>query len=275
MSISKERVLAGIVSLSLLWGTPAAGGDNATCGEAEVLVPDGSAHETLEGFPGGGGSESAFRWYRFRVSPDRSYSIVAEDLSRGAYQMVTLTDPTTESCGGPLLSPRDTSAAEPQTVAVDGEGPVGSMRLSFKSALATDVFVGVQAILRTPAPSYTKPIRVRVEETTLFSPMFFTYSGYEAVYRLANTTHQDVSVTLKLLNDAGGTVAAATFTVGANRTGTRSTGASDLNVPDNTIGQVVITHDGPPGAVLADGFMASPLAAAVLPIKITPARQQR
>jgi hypothetical protein len=166
----------------------------------------------------------------------------------------------------------NTSAAEPQTV--DESGLVGSYRLSFKSSLATDVFFGVSAVL-VDQMVYNRPFRVRVEETTLFNPLFFTSSGFEALYRLANTTSRNVSVTLTLVSDTGDTVTAATFTVAANRSATRYTGTSDLNVPDNTIGRAIITHDGPPGAILADGYMVSTLTGAILPIRITTARQQR
>ncbi len=269
MRLWRGSGLMGLALLSLLWGTSSARADNNTsCGYAEYLVPDGSTHEDNSGGP--------YRWYRFRTSPDRSYSIVTENISSGGYLRVTLSTPISGSCDGTPLTVTDTSQAEPETLTVDRNGTrSGSERFSFKSSLPTDVYFNVQAVLSFNSGDWSRFFRVRVEETTLFNPMFHTYYGFEAVYRLVNTTNQDVSVTLKLINDAGSTVAAATFTVGANGSATRSTGASDLNVPDNTIGQGIITHDGPPGAILADGFMSSTLTGALLPIKITSARQQR
>lgn len=250
-------------------GSVPAQADNTNCSDAEFVVPDGSPHETSEGFRSSGGGFSGFRWFRFRISPDRSYAIITEDLGRGEYEKLLVSDPVTGSCGGPTLAVVDTSSAEPQTV--DGSGAVGSERRSFKSSQSTDVFFGVRAQLA--GSEYRQPFRVRVEETTLYSPLFSTFSGFEAYYQFQNTTGQNVSVTLKLVSNGGGTVAEDTFTVMANDSGpTRFTSESDLGVADDTVGHAIITHDGAPGSIHVDGFMSSSLAPVALPLKVIPAR---
>ena len=115
-------------------------------------------------------------------------------------------------------------------------------------------------------------------ETTLTSPLFTTFSGFQTFYRFNNPTNQAVSVTLKLIDDTNAVVGNTTFTVAANSTApTRNTGPTDLNLAPNTAGQAIITHDGNPGAIQVDGFSGnfSISPPSVIPIKIVAARQQR
>jgi hypothetical protein len=115
-----------------------------------------------------------------------------------------------------------------------------------------------------------------VSETTLYNPLWSTFGGFETFYRIQNTTNEDINVTLTLVNDGGTAVANTTLAVPAGATApTRNTGPSGLNVPDNQAGQAILTHDGPPGAIQADGFLGnfSVFPPVVLPIKITTARE--
>ena len=76
--------------------------------------------------------------------------------------------------------------------------------------------------------------RVRVEETTLFNPLWSTDDGLVTRYRLYNTTNEPCAVTLALRSDddqvpVGGT-STATFNLAANTSVSRHTGAGDLNL---------------------------------------------
>ncbi len=264
----RHSVLLGL-GLSLMTSAATTAQDSPCLNGYRMLVPDGT--ELSKDIVAGGW---LYGWYGFRIKPDRSYSFVVAPYLRQA----SANGPAKWVAGPPVIGPcgeggpipfTETSHAEPETI--DPSNTEGAERLSFKSSWATEVFVKVGQVSGTDQNDFL----IRVEETTLFNPLFSTFGDFEGYYHLQNTTGQDVSVTLKLISDSGVTVANATFTVAANRSLLRYTGAYDLNVPDNTIGQAIITHDGAPGAIQVDGFMSSALTTAVLPLKIVSARQQR
>ncbi len=262
---SRSGVLVGLGLALMTWAPRTAEAQDSPCLNGyRMLVPDGTQLD---------GHGTVNSWFGFQIRPDRSYSFVVAPYLVAA----TVNGPRKYVAEPPLIGPCgqdgpipavNTSHAEPPTM----NDTEGAERLSFKSSWATEAFVQVRRV--SGAVSWDD-ILIRVEETTLFNPMFMTFGGFEVWYHFQNTTGQDVSVTLKLISDGGTTVTDATFTVAARSSRLRYTGASDLNVPDNTIGQGIITHDGPPGAIQVDGFMSSALTAAILPIKITSARQQR
>jgi hypothetical protein len=100
---------------------------------------------------------------------------------------------------------------------------------------------------------------------------------------MSNTTNLPISVTLKLINDAGAAVANQTLTIAANATsptiytGPPVSSATGLSVANDTTGQIIITHNGPPGGIAVDGYWgktsgANRVAAA---IRVEPARPVR
>ena len=124
-------------------------------------------------------------------------------------------------------------------------------------------------------------VRASISDTTLFNPLWSTFSGFETFYRIQNTTNASCMVTLNLTNDAGALVGGSprTVTVAANSTFTTlHTGPGAfppaMAVADNLAGGATFTHDCPPGAIQIDGFLGNfagtPI---VLPIKIVSARE--
>jgi hypothetical protein len=251
------------VLAAVLLPAAAAQADNTACAGAVSISSDGSWQEGV--FTG----VSQQRWFKFQAFPDRSYALMTENLSPTDQQSGTLfTSPTLATCAGTSGGITNLTLSEPT-----GWDGTGAGRWAYKSTTATEVFFRVTESGTTPGA-----FRTRIVETTLVSPLFTTFSNFETFYRFVNTTNQPVSVTLKLISDAGTIVVNDTFTVAANGTApTRNTGISDYNVADNTAGQAIITYDGTPGAIQIDGFSGNfsvnpPI---VLPIKIVPARQQR
>jgi hypothetical protein len=263
--IGRFLLSAAVMTLAAL--LPAvARGDNTACAGSWPLVPDGDAQQ------GTFTAASQARWFRFAVRPNRSYAVLLEHGSPFDVQpQICSTGRIAGSClSGPTPSFVDRSIQEP------AESTTNIVtRFGYKAISATDVFFSANQCGGGTTP---QDFRVRVVETTLTSPLFTTFNGFETFYRFNNPTNQNVSVTLTLIDDSGVQVASTTFTVNANSTAaTRNTGPTDLNLADNTAGQAYITYDGLPGAIQVDGFSGNfsvnpPI---VLPIKIVPARQQR
>ncbi len=260
-------VLAALV-LAFTLGAQA---DNTVCTGAIYLVPDGSP---LDGVIAGE------RWFFTSVRAGRSYAIMVDNTGPSDGQdIVFFFGLILDTCaGGAAPGVRFIQTVEPRSVTVGNfhiGDPDGSTRVSFRPSATGDVFFNV---LTTISPG---SFRIRVEETTLFNPLWSTFGGFETFYRFQNSTNAECSVTLRMINDAGTQVANTTFPIPANSTvPTVFTGPAaqgGLNLANDQVGQAVITHDCPPGAIQVDGFtgrfdLAAPV---VLPIKIQTARQTR
>src|SRR5262249_13716091 len=157
---------------------------------------------------------------------------------------------------------------------------VGGIGIALKSPGNTILAFSVQ---REFSSAVTGPfrLRVRVVETTQFSPTWSTADGFETFYRIYNTADGTVvgcSVTLDLRKDSDGPAAgvssAVTFTLMGNQSVTRRTGPSDMGVIDGQTGHAIITHDCTPGAIQVEAYMSGP-AGYRIPLKVVTARQQR
>jgi hypothetical protein len=243
--------------------------DNDVCSGAIVLVPDGSASVgTLAAAAPG-----VTRWFRFVGKAHRSYAVMLENLTSPSQQSEIAAADMTASCGGPSLNPRpDTDFIEPVSISCLGSASFcGAARTALKTAGDTDVFFPVIQINEVHGAQF----RVRVEETTQFNPFWSTSSGFETYYAIQNTTNDDCSVTLDLRTQANGTPAggasSATFTLAANTSTTRHTGAGDLNLANSQVGQATVTHDCPPGAIQVDAYASTKLGK-TMSLKVTTRR---
>lgn len=245
--------------------------DNSTCAGAVFVVPDGSTHE------GTVGPES--RWFRFEARTGRSYAVMVENLTAGDEQAEIAVGALYDACGGATVPVNDLLDLQ-EPIGTRGTGPfesgiaAGAARVAVKAAADGELFFAVTDILTTNPAKF----RIRVEETTLFGPLWSTQDGFSTHYRLYNTTNRACTVTLDLRTDRNGAPAggssSVTFTLAANNSVTRRTGPGDITVHAGQTGHATIAHDCTPGAILADAFLVR-AGGHVVPLKLTNARQQR
>ncbi len=256
-----------VVVVCLLVGASlSAQADNTVCDNAILLVPDGSPHE------GNFTAPAQLRWFRFVARANRSYVIMTENLSPTDIQpQLDMLSPF-DACGGTQIGGTPTANQVPDSVSIGGA--VGSFRRAVLVGSDMNLFFALGF-------GASGAFRVRIEETTLFNPLWSTFGGFETFYRFQNTTNTSCNVGLRLVNDAGMQVASTTLPIPANSTAptvfTGPAGQGGLNVGNDQAGGAIITHDCPPGAIQVDGFtgrfdLAAP---AVLPIRIQTARQMR
>ena len=110
----------------------------------------------------------------------------------------------------------------------------------------------IQVVNTTAAPiTFT----ATVSDTTQFSPAWSTISSFDTFYSFYNTTNSTCNVTLTMV-DTGGVVR-TTFS-GAVTTGTTlSTNTSALGTARGMAGTAKLTHDCPPGGILAEAAIAN------------------
>ncbi len=231
------------------------------------LTPDGSP--TTTSVPTNGAR------YVANLTEGGSYSlkIVLPQGYSGSAPTLTGTGPF--FCGSPPLPLTNTSVIQPQV---------------FFQGIATDIRGGIRVNFTIPSTGGyafdfqhfaggTATVTAVLVETTLFSPLWSTFGGFETFYRFQNTSNGVCNVTLRMVNDAGMQVANTTFPILHNSTVptvfTGPTAQGGLNLANDQAGQAIITHNCPPGAIQVDGFtgrfdLATPV---VLPIKIQTARE--
>lgn len=178
-----------------------------------------------------------------------------------------------DACGGSLVTTKlFLDFQEP--VSIDPSF-VGATRQALKATSDGVLFVLVSHLDANNAAHF----RVRVEETTLFNPLWSTEGGLETHYRLFNTTNLPCSVTLDLRTNSNGVpnggANSVTFNLAANTSVSRQTNGGGLNIQNGQTGHATLAHDCTPGAILAEAFLANPSGSRMMPVKMTTARQQR
>jgi uncharacterized repeat protein (TIGR01451 family) len=226
------------------------------CGSELVVVPDGRLARII--VPAG-----ATVWIGARVRIGNSYSVELESTT-GTVPPGTLTVFSgDDACGGTsTLATTDTAAADPA-------GSGGAVRRSFT---ATGTLTDFRARLENSAGG---PVTVGVSwsDTTMFSPAWSDFGSFDTFYSFQNTTGETRHGTLTLLSPAGAEVGTSNLTIAAGQTASTNTQA--MGIARNQVGTARFTHDGPPGAILAEAaianFSISP--AYVQPVKLQAMRE--
>lgn len=234
--------LVAFTACLALSGARSAGADNTSCENAILIVPDGSAHA---GTINVGGER---RWFKFINKANRSYSVEIENISApDVASEANMGDSHAGSCaavpfGGTIPRP----FAEPATKDAAFAGGDREVIQPPSPGLPGDLFFSV-------SQNVGGEFRVRVEETTLYSPAWSTRFGAITYWAIQNTINEQLFGTLVLLNAAGGIVLkvdlppTAPFNIPAGGSYTADT--QSLGVGTNQSGSAVFFHNGPPGAV--------------------------
>ena len=211
------------------------GPDNDTAAGAKDLQLGSSSSDTL------GAAPNDQNWFRYPVKAGRSYCVDVDngrtDVSiRDTVLSVYRADATT------VVGNNDNIADEP-----------GGARSSRVCYIATVVDVNL-ARVTAGASGTAGGFRVRVVDTTLFCPWFFSGNGFEAFVLIKNTTGSAHNATVRLTAAGGATLGTQSGTVPAN-------GSYNLQVSaasptgfglSAASGGVYIAHDGPPGSLIAN-----------------------
>ena len=246
---------------------------NAQCNRHFLVTPDGRVSDPVT-VPFGTSIDVDFS---FIGHQGRSYSVEIVNLdffSGGSLRAVNGNLSNVSFCPTVnMTGVRDTDSIEPQTA---GSGPGfsfsagGVLRFSF-TAPATDVYD-----LRVGANSVSVQVTVSVSDTTLFNSAWSTFGTFETFYSIVNTTRATLNATLKLFDTTGTEVASFDFT-NIPAGGTVSTNTSALAVANDLNGSATLTHNAPPGAVIAEAAIANFAVTPniIQPVRFGPVRQGR
>jgi len=209
--------------------------DNDTPFAAKDLQLGGVSTDTL------GAPPDAQNWFRYTVRAGRSYCVEVDngrgeisirDTVLSLFRADTVTslgtnDNITDEPGGPLLS-----------------------RVCYIAPATEDNLANVTA----GAGNTPGAFRVRVVDTTVFCPWFFSGNGFEAFILIKNTTGTTRNATVRLSSPSGTTIGTQSGTAPAN-------GSYNLQVSaapptgfglSAASGGVYIAHNGPPGSLVVN-----------------------
>jgi hypothetical protein len=234
------------------------------CNDPIVVVPDGRL--ALSTIPAG-----TTLWFgatlRAPVGPivGNSYSLELTNTAGTNIPPGTLTVFSgDDGCGG------NSTLATTDTSAIDPAGTGGIARVSFASSGATQPFFRARLVNSSGS---TIPFSFSWSDTTMYSPAWSTTGAFDTFYSFQNATGASLSVTLTLLDTTGGTLSTSTVSIPAGQTVSANT--MSLGATRSGIGTARFTHNGPPGAIVAEAaianFSISP--SYVQPVKFQPVRE--
>jgi hypothetical protein len=230
----------------------------AVLGLASMLAPSVSSAQTCDAFhavkPNGqltpvfsSSSTTDHISFFFQREANRSYSVEVHNVLRDYRDGTYSTNLNTFDCPtSNLAGIRNTQDIEPS--------PQGSnqdiQRFSFTS---TSNGLGE---VRAGSTSGTVQLQVSVSDTTLFSNWFFLGADYGSFTLIRNTTAASVAYRINWRSAAGAILATTTGTIAAN--GSAVANARDFPAAVTAgSGTVEITHDAPPGAIVASTTVIS------------------
>jgi len=107
----------------------------------------------------------------------------------------------------------------------------------------------------------------RISFTTLFSPRWSTWSGYDTQWGFMNASDMNIDGVLRVFDLSANLMATVPLTIPGGGYLIRTANSPGISLPRNSAGYVIFSHNGPPGALLADSYMVNAAATVVVPSK--------
>jgi uncharacterized repeat protein (TIGR01451 family) len=245
---------------------PVPGNNSATdtdpliaCGSEIVAVPDGRiSASTL--------ATGAAAWVAASVRIGNSYSVEFKNTTGQVPPGVLTIFSGDDACGAGA-----SSLVTAETSTIDPGASPAAARQSFT---ASGTLTNYRARL-VNGTGGTLSYTFSWSDTTMFSPAWSDNGTFDTFYSFQNTTGATLHGTLTLLSPSGTLVISHDVTVAPGQT--VSTNTLTLGIARNQTGTARFTHDGPPGAIIAEtaiaNFSISP--AYVQPVKFEAAREAR
>ena len=228
--------------------------ESTDCGNPVLIVADG--RQTNSTF-----AQGTSNWYGIYASAGHSYSVEfvppADNFATtpkvifvtiGAINVFAPSDLQAGCQGRSSVVVADTSAASP---ALFRSGIGMGHRVSF-TASGGGLYL-IKVVNYGGMGSYT----FRAVDTTMFSQRWSTFGGYDNHWGFLNVSDVPISGVLTVFDNLGNLVAAAQIYLPVGNVRLKFSFPSDMNLPRNDAGFVMFSHNGPPGSVMADAYMAN------------------
>ena len=247
------RTLAFAISLLAL-AAPRGFGESKDCLNPDVIVPDGRIVQSQ--FEGSDNGSNPAYFYTFYGQAGHSYSVefvaTTDNENNGRairffnFVIWAPADKLAACTGNSSLTTVDTRKYSP-ALARDSYGT--GRRLAFVQPTSGFDLLTIANSAGAGEYSY------RVSDTTLFTPRWSTYSGFDSQWGFMNMSDMTVDGTFNVYDSGNRLLASTQVSIPAGGEVFRYSSSSDLNLPRDRVGYAYFAHTGPPRAILADSYM--------------------
>jgi hypothetical protein len=244
------RLFQTLFVLAVIWA-PWARAESTDCTMPVLVIPDGRITQSTF-------SQNTTYWYGIYAQGGHSYSVEFVppadnylNLSKVQISPLSVFGPSDSLAGcrgSSTLAVTQNSGYAP-VILRNGNG--AGRRVSFTAASAGLYLMAVTNIAGTGSYSF------RAVDTTLFNMRWSTRGGYGDQWGFLNISDMPVTGLLTIYDWSNTPIVSSQFTVPALGEVTRNASPSDLNLPDRSNGFAMFSHNGPPGAIIADAYMIS------------------
>jgi hypothetical protein len=226
--------------------------ETSDCGNPALIVSDGRITESTF-------IQNTTNWYGIYTQSGHSYSVEfvpsADNFANTPKVQFTALgvfgpSDNVQGCHGTSTVLVTQNSGYSPAILKNGNG--AGRRISF-----TAVTAGLYLIYATNgsgAGSYT----FRAADTTLFNPRWTTWAGRDDQWGFFNMSDMPVTGILSIYDANSQQLTSVRFTVPAGGELVKSSYATDLNLPRNNNGYAIFSHNGPPGAIIADAYIVAP-----------------
>jgi|SRR5271165_2300580 len=253
-----SAILLGVVVLAAPW----AFAESTDCGAPVLIVPDGRITQST--IPA-----STTYWYGIYAQAYHSYSVefvpAADNFFnnfRPQFNGVTVYSPTdsVQSCRGTSSVVITPNSGYAPAILKNSNG--AGRRVSFIAQSSGLYLISATNVMGAGAYSF------RAVDTTLINIRWNTMAGNDVQWIIMNISDMPITGTLTIVDMNGQVVTSLQFAIPIGGRVSRTSGNSDLRLPREIAGSVLFTHNGPPGSVLAEAFLLTPMG--TLPEKFDP-----
>jgi len=248
------RLLLLFVSSCVMFA-PWSVAESTDCTTPVIIIPDGRL--TQSSVP-----QNATFWYGIYAQANHSYSVEfeppADNYLTGArpqFGTLSVFSPTDylQACRGSSSVAITPNSGYAPVILKNGNG--AGRRVSF-TALNAGLYL-VSATNSGGAGNYS----FRAVDTTLIGIRWNTATGYDLLWTMLNVSDMPITGTFTALDMNGQVVTAVQFTIPPGSRVALSSASSSLNLPRNTAGTAMCSHNGPPNSIMSEAFLNGPTTA--------------
>ena len=229
--------------------------ESTDCSTPVIIIPDGRL--TQSSFP-----QNTSYWYGIYTQARHSYSVEFEppadnyfNTARPRFAPVSVFAPTDflQGCHGTSSVVITQNSGYAPVILANSNG--AGRRISFTAQTAGLHLIQVTNVVGTGAYTF------RAVDTTLIGIRWNTATGYDVLWTMLNVSDMPITGTFMALDMNGQVIAAMQVGIPPGGRVAVSSASSSLNLPRNSVGSAIFSHNGPPNSIMAEAFLNGPTSA--------------
>ncbi len=226
--------------------------ESTDCTAPVIIIPDGRL--TQSSLP-----QTTSFWYGIYTQARHSYSVEFEppadnylNTVRPRFAPLSVFAPTDflQSCHGTSSVVITQNSGIAPAILVNSNG--AGRRISFTAQTAGLHLIQVTNVMGAGAYTF------RAVDTTLIGIRWNTATGYDLLWTMLNVSDMTITGTFTALDMSGHVIVESQFSIPPGGRVAASSATNDLNLPRNSVGSAMFSHNGPPNSIMAEAFLNGP-----------------